>query len=200
MSRVIIRVKAKNLIDVINSLSVDDEFFNNADYTIEVGIKETKENFQYLINSDKIIDWSFVEDESTESATENNLIENKKPVFDNPELQEIYEYFLDESNFDKSCSSTFRLAYLLNLVYTIKIKSPLLRFTIGNLKMIKDKTEYFPLMNTAELLLSARYRNFEYSTSLEDFISRINKNWKNLDNGVEDISNYSVLITNILLV
>ena len=70
MSRKItITVKAENLNDVLNSLEGVEGFLDDSLFTLDIEMKESKKNYQYLSTSDKIEDWSFTEDKETEDKS-----------------------------------------------------------------------------------------------------------------------------------
>lgn len=77
MSRKItITVKTQDIDEVMNSLKCTDESSESSLITLDIDLKDTKENYKYLTTSDKIVDWFFTEDnklkekENLQSTTE----------------------------------------------------------------------------------------------------------------------------------
>ena len=85
MKQIVLTVKTENLIEVIKNLKLTEDFVKNTALTINLDIEETKSNFEYLINSDKILDWDFVKEkeEVINQKDENN--------YNNPETRNEIE-------------------------------------------------------------------------------------------------------------
>lgn len=67
MSRKItITVKTKDIDEVMNNLKCTNESLENSVITLDIDLKDTKENYKYLTTSDKIVDWFFVDDNKLE--------------------------------------------------------------------------------------------------------------------------------------
>lgn len=176
MSRIVIKVAASDLEDVLSNLVKDENFSNQAEYTLEVGIKDIKENYQYLINSPKIKDWDFLKEEKGEEAYNKEKLKLNKP-----ELEDIYEYFVKDENFrNENLDGINRLNYLVEIIYQLKKKSPKFRFTLNNLFDIK--TNIIIKLNTrTKTIIDDKYEGIDFKTALIDLIIRINNKWNELE-------------------
>lgn len=70
-----ITTKTSDLSEVLNNLKLSNDFKDNATFTLEIEIEETKDNYKYLSSSDKIIDWSFVDDVEEDNTINNDIDE-----------------------------------------------------------------------------------------------------------------------------
>lgn len=176
MSRIVIKVAASDLEDVLSNLVKDENFSNQAEYTLEVGIKDIKENYQYLINSPKIKDWDFLKEEKGEE------VYNKEELkFDKPELEDIYEYFIKDENFrNENLDGINRLNYLVEIIYQLKKKSPKFRFTLNNLFDIKTNV-VIKLDTKTKIIIDNKYEGVDFKTALIDLINRTNDKWNELE-------------------
>ncbi len=176
MSRIVIKVAASDLEDVLSNLVKDENFSNQAEYTLEVGIKDIKENYQYLINSPKIKDWDFLKEEKDEE------VYNKEELkFNKPELEDIYEYFIKDENFrNENLDGINRLNYLVEIIYQLKKKSPKFRFTLNNLFDIKTNV-VIKLDTRIKIIIDNKYEGVDFKTALIDLINRINDKWNELE-------------------
>ena len=76
MSRkVTITVKAQDLGEVLKNLETEEGFIEDSLFTLDVVMKDTKNNYQYLSTSDKIVDWSL-----DNEVEKNNEEEVKKEI------------------------------------------------------------------------------------------------------------------------
>lgn len=83
MSRkVTITVKAQDLGEVLKNLETEEGFIEDSLFTLDVVMKDTKNNYQYLSTSDKIVDWSLEEDKDNNSMVEQKeeeVVKKKAP-------------------------------------------------------------------------------------------------------------------------
>lgn len=176
MSRIVIKVAASDLEDVLSNLVKDENFSNQAEYTLEVGIKDIKENYQYLINSSKIKDWDFLKEEKCEE-----VYNKEKLKLNKPELEDIYEYFVKDENFrNENLDGINRLNYLVEIIYQLKKKSPKFRFTLNNLFDIKTNIVIKPNTST-KIIIDNKYEGVDFKTALIDLINRTNNKWNELE-------------------
>lgn len=176
MSRIVIKVAASDLEDVLSNLVKDENFSNQAEYTLEVGIKDIKENYQYLINSPKIKDWDFLKEEKCEE-----VYNKEKLKLNKPELEDIYEYFVKDENFrNENLDGINRLNYLVEIIYQLKKKSPKFRFTLNNLFDIKTNIVIKPNTST-KIIIDNKYEGVDFKTALIDLINRTNNKWNELE-------------------
>lgn len=176
MSRIVIKVAASDLEDVLSNLVKDENFSNQAEYTLEVGIKDIKENYQYLINSPKIKDWDFLKEEKGEE-----VYNKEKLKLNKPELEDIYEYFIKDENFrNENLDGINRLNYLVEIIYQLKKKSPKFRFTLNNLFDIKTNVVIKPNTST-KIIINNKYEGVDFKTALIDLINRTNNKWNELE-------------------
>ena len=189
MSRIVIKVAASDLEDVLSNLVKDENFSNQAEYTLEVGIKDIKENYQYLINSLKIKDWDFLKEEGEEEKGE---VYNKEELkLNKPELEDIYEYFIKDENFrNKNLNGIDRLNYLVEIIYQLKKKSPKFRFTLNNLFDIKTNVIIKPNFRT-KTIIENKYGEIDFKTALNDLIDRIYNKWGELERELESNIGYN---------
>ena len=176
MSRIVIKVAASDLEDVLSNLVKDENFSNQAEYTLEVGIKDIKENYQYLINSPKIKDWDFLKEEKDEE-----VYNKEKLNLNKPELEDIYEYFVKDENFrNENLDGINRLNYLVEIIYQLKKKSPKFRFTLNNLFDIKTNV-VIKLDTKTKIIIDNKYEGVDFKTALIDLINRTNDKWNELE-------------------
>ena len=77
MSRkVTITVKAQDLGEVLKNLETEEGFIEDSLFTLDVVMKDTKNNYQYLSTSDKIVDWSL--DNEVEKNDEEEVKKDEK--------------------------------------------------------------------------------------------------------------------------
>lgn len=186
MPRIIIKVGAKDLEEVMSNLEKDQNFSDQAEYTLEVGIKDTKNNYQYLINSPKVLEWDFLVEEKE------NIEEN--PEFKRDELDEIFRYFINDNNFRNHSLYDFdRLSYLVEIVYNLKKKSPSFRFTLNNLFQIKNTTT-IDIETETIIQLRNKYSDLGYRDALRDLIINIYSKWNKLESNFKCSSDLVLFI------
>lgn len=194
MSRVIIKVKAKDLEEVISNLEKDQIFFEGAEYTLEVGIKDTKNNYQYLVNSPKIVQWDIINDEDNVENSYSSTSDKRKSKL-NSELIEIFDFFSNDDNFKERYKSS-RIDFLYSVIYELKKKTPVLRFTLGNIKTIIDNAS---MDHQALLVKESNFDNYLRNNNFEDYLEEVIQNihdqWKYIDKIIDSANNYSELIT-----
>lgn len=84
MSRKItITVKTKDIDEVMNNLKCTDESLEDSVITLDIDLKDTKENYKYLTTSNKIVDWSFTDEEDNKLEKKETIIpDNKKEILE----------------------------------------------------------------------------------------------------------------------
>lgn len=99
MSRKItITVNSKHLNEVLSSLELEDDY-SNALFTLEVQLKDSKENYRYLSNSDKIVDWSFIDNNEKDFNSEITELTDKKDDKNESDLDNIVNTFFNIKSF-----------------------------------------------------------------------------------------------------
>lgn len=179
LRKVVITVSANNLSQVINSLELDQEFCKNAKYTVEVGLKDTKKNYEFLCQSDLIDSWDFVEnkEDSFDLLDEDS---NIKGI-----VNSIIPYLINVSPFLYR-----RLLNLFLVMWEVKKKSPALRLTeeifkpyITDNNILCYKSHYnqetFKNLNT--LLEDFYNKEFGFIHCLSDLVLRMKSSWKKLE-------------------
>lgn len=63
-----ITVTAENIVEVLKNLKFNSDFSSNCSYTLSVEIENIKENYEYLVNSKKIISWSIIDKKSPDNS------------------------------------------------------------------------------------------------------------------------------------
>ena len=202
MAKIIIDVLAKDLGNVLNSLTLNSEFADNVKYTLELDIIDSKNNFEALTKSDKVINWDFItEDQETiEDFSPKQSELNLKPnsLDDDPRALEIYAYF-NHPEFFEDKKGLLKLIYLS---WIIKQKSPSRLFTLCSLSSTKhlyshtikldELAEYFP--DTINERLIDYYKDMPFEAILEDTIHKLHKIW----NKLSDIQEFSKVIDEFL--
>lgn len=202
MAKLVIEVLAKDLKEILGNLEFDSDF-SNSKCTLEVGITESKKNFEYLAKSDKIVNWDFISENNLE---EDLPVEDYSPqsslrevgVFeDKPRLLEIYNYF-NHPTFMEDEDGLLKLIYIS---WVIKQKSPARWFTLSTLSSLGYLDAHginvgilFFLPKTTREELEEYYKDKPFEFILEDIINKLHKNWNNLDR----FPDFDIVINNLL--
>lgn len=182
--RVVITVNAKKLVHVLSSLELDSEFSSEINYTLEVGIKDSKKNYELLCQPGFVESWDF---ENTEENIElEETKENTDLVSDENDIKELFTFlhpFLVQAGFSKY----LRLMQLFLILWEIKQKSPALRFTINlfssyitcaNILCYKRHYESEILNRLVDMLKGEYSYDASFNYCLEDFLQRAKKYWR----------------------
>lgn len=198
MKPINIKVKANDLIEVINSLKLDKKFKEEAVFSFDIEIEDCKDNYKYLNTSDKIIDWDFTTLNNEENKI-NELKENKEEIVKddnynpNPPINVIG---LSNCNCNSNCEITTNTVEDIYLFlkekskYLIKSYTDivLLLYTIWyNRDMNRDLTvDFF----NKKIIPSMTYPEFKsyakYSINFNEFELKISNN--HLGDMIEDVS------------
>lgn len=185
MAKIVVSVLAKDLGSLLSNLALNQEFADNVKYTLELDIVDSKENFETLIKSNKVVGWDFLTTE-TENFSPEKSVENLEfnSLGDDPRALEIYAYF-NHPEFSKDKEGLLKLIYL---AWTIKQKSPSRLFTLCSLSSTKhlishtiklnELAEYFP--DTINEKLINYYKDMPFEAILEDTIYKLHKIWNKL--------------------
>ncbi len=193
MAKIIIDVLVKDLGTILNNLKLTPNFAENVKCTLELDVIDSKENFETLIKSAKVINWDFITEENNEQS---KLIEDFSPkqnnncdldianIIEDPRTLEIFAYF-DHPEFFKDKEGLLKLIFLS---WNIKHKSPARLFTLCSLSstkhldshtiQLKELSEYFP--STINKRLTDFYKDMPTRAILEDTIYRLHRIWDRL--------------------
>lgn len=193
MAKVVIDVLVKDLGTILSNLELTPNFAENVKCTLELDVIDSKENFETLIKSAKVINWDFITEENNEQS---ELIEDFSPkqnrdfgsdianIIENPRVLEIFAYF-DHQEFFKDKEGLLKLIFL---AWNIKHKSPSRLFTLCSLSSTKhleshtiklnELAEYFP--GTINKKLTDYYKDMPTRAILEDTIYKLDKIWNRL--------------------
>lgn len=175
MAKITITVKSLDFSEVMKNLKLTKEYENNTEFTLDLEIEDCKENYSYLSNSDKIINWDFIKQQTEE------LPKEKTPETVE-ELESNIFSILNNPNFENSSSGLLNLVKLswdlskrnLRLVPSVLYPNMINGVIISNLKYKED--------DIVKKLIENYYTGVSFSESLEHLISVIKSNWKGLKN------------------
>lgn len=172
-------------------LKLSKDFKENAVFTLELEIEDTKENIKSLNNS-KIIDWDFYKEEfnggnekgdEVETTTKDDCCEVVDPIV-TPIFDSIYPLIKQKAS---------PLFDLVNVCWKIKRKSPALRFTADIFTYFgRDVLLYDNSITPAELALSKMVNmyydcsectdsNWSLEAKLYDVLYKLQSFWSRLD-------------------
>lgn len=199
MAKIIIDVLAKDLREVLTNLKMSSEYTDDVKYTIELGIVDSKDNFEYLTKSGKVLNWDFLSQEKASQIEDESDIdpdcENYSPqpsksrlsvsvLDDKPRALEIYNHF-NHPDFIEDENNILKLIYVS---WITKHKSPARLFTLCTLfssncieahTIKKDIAIYYPINKE---ILDNYYKDKPFEYILEDVIYKLHKIWNNLSN------------------
>ncbi len=169
-------------------LKLSDDFKENAVFTLELEIEDTKENIKSLNNS-KIIDWDFYKEEFNSGVKK---VEEKEIPTDDSCIDPVVTPIFD-SVYPLIKQKASPLFDLINVCWKIKKKSPALRFTADIFTYFgRDVLLYDSSITPAELALSKMVNmyyecseydgnNWSLETKLYDVLYKLQDFWYKLD-------------------
>lgn len=193
MAKIVVSVLAKDLGSLLSNLALNQEFADNVKYTLELDIVDSKENFETLVKSGKIVDWEFLTTVTEDySPKKSDFKYNQSLLEEYPSALEIYQYF----NHPEFSSDKDNLLKLLFLAWNIKSKSPNRLFTLCSLSStnhlkshiidLKELAENFP--RTLNSRLEDYYLDMPFEAVLEDTIYKLSNLWDKLSD-IQDFNN-----------
>lgn len=185
--RVVITVNAKKLVHVLSSLELDSEFSSEINYTLEVGIKDSKKNYELLCQPGFVESWDFEDTEENKNIEPKDVKEESPNlVSDEDDIKELFT-FLHPFLVQASISKYSRLMQLFLILWEIKQKSPALRFTIklfssyitcANNLCYKRHYELETFNRLVDMLKGEYSYDASFNYCLEDFLQRAKKYWR----------------------
>jgi len=195
MSKVAITVSAKDFIEVLENIKLDNTFRDNSDFTIELDILDEKENFEYICKSSKIKNWEFLENTITDKKDD-----IKKEKVENLKHDEFYEIFRELTGLEDFKSDPYTLLLkILKVICRVKKKSPALRFTKLVFEPYISSNNLIIEVNNSDdniyiKLLKYYYKDVSNEEMLDHMLRELKSKWKELEK-CENISNIISLIT-----
>lgn len=187
-----ITTKTEDLVEVLSNLKLSEDFKKDATFTLELEIEDSKENYNYLAGSNKIVDWDFkdeeeeIEEGKTETEIESPLLPPKEESCtvccscqkEEPEINKMIEEVKSLGLRDYSD--------LLNLIYQLwdsKRYNDFLMFDLGTIKEITPKFRLsrgkIVFTDDQEFLASSNYLGLMLSDDsvILNIIIRIYNSW-----------------------
>lgn len=198
MSKVVIKLAAKDLVEVFNNLELSKDFLENADFSMEIDIKDSKENFEYFCKSRKIKEWNFLNIQEPEPEKKN---EETSETTTNPDYEGFYDIFrLLTKDQEFSINPYNLILKVVKIVEKIKKKSPALRFTKSIFDPYLDSLNSLIVENSKEdeiftKLIQYYYKGVSREEMLDHVLRSLKSNWKKLEK-CEGVSNIISLIMN----
>lgn len=187
MRTITITVKTEDLSDVLTNLKLTENYSKNTLLTLSLDILDSKDNYKYLINSSKIVNWDFVDNTSVDKV--DNESENSKSNFcDNIEnaIDEVRNELekRKESNNGKLVDEVVRLVlpYITNFDDFSELILSVWRY-LSFIKMKKDK------------IIDSELPKFNIDLFKEKIIPSIVKNKTDISNSSSMISFKTALLS-----
>lgn len=196
---VTLTVKSKDLEKVLGSLKLNKEFAENTTLTLTVDIEDTKENYQTLCKSQKILDWDFTSQEKEEETSKPSSIVNnieeaiksvKESIFDKTKLIEeddkilrnhtkdiIQNYIKTYDDFIEFILLSWRLSSKFNIYSLDLVKDYIIPGIIRNQT---DISEVKSLDRKIIQLITSYYSGVRVEEALDDVIQKVQDSWETL--------------------
>lgn len=188
MAKIIIEVLAKDLGEVLNNLKMSSDFTDDVKYTLELGISDTKSNFEYLSKSDKILNWDFSSQVNLEEDHKSGLaglLDNDQRALD------IYRFFCHD-NFKNDKDNFLKLIYL---TWKMKNQSPGRLFTLLTLNQQNHTVNIELDYSTIDMATINNFNDYcsgkIFELILEDIVFKLSRIWNRL-NEISDFNNVIV--------